>query len=42
VPRTVVSTLDDFALLNGGLFADGAGLVLQALVTWIANQPPVL
>ncbi len=29
------------AVVNGGLLAGGIGLVLQALVTWIAHQPAV-
>ena len=27
--------------VNAGLLASGAGLVLQAIVTWIAHRPPV-
>lgn len=29
------------AYVHAGLLASGAGLVLQAIVTWIAHQPPV-
>jgi uncharacterized protein len=29
------------AYVNAGLLASGAGLILQAIVTWIAHQPPV-
>jgi len=29
-----------FVYVHAGLIASGAGLMLQAIVTWIAQQPP--